>query len=265
VSHICSSRAQKKKPHEANRTEPNQTKQTTRQTKEHSYNNAVHKALLRLMQLCLTTKLTKARGVTKHMRSECRHPPPPWNQAHRRSTTSSFKPKSLRYMLLELRAHQRSSFAAATDKRKRQVHHNNTSSSPLYFILKLCVCVCVCVWAQASEILLMYWEMGAEAEEILRKMQSLSGKTCKILEDDLHGNAKTRSLCYKMPTFFSTTSLSLSLSLSGYGVQSSAKTTTAGVLVIRCRTNDAVVPGCRCTYYIRCIILVQRIGLSYCS
>jgi hypothetical protein len=145
VSHICSSRAQKKKPHEANRTEPNQTKQTTRQTKEHSYNNAVHKALLRLMQLCLTTKLTKARGVTKHMRSECRHPPPPWNQAHRRSTTSSFKPKSLRYMLLELRAHQRSSFAAATDKRKRQVHHNNTSSSPLYFILKLCVCVCVCV------------------------------------------------------------------------------------------------------------------------
>ncbi len=143
VSHIAALEHRRRNP--MRQTEPNRTKQTNRQTKEHSYNNAVHKALLRLMQLCLTTKLTKARGVTKHMRSECRHPPPPWNQAHRRSTTSSFKPKSLRYMLLELRAHQRSSFAAATDKRKRQVHHNNTSSSPLYFILKLCVCVCVCV------------------------------------------------------------------------------------------------------------------------
>lgn len=146
LSH-CSSRAQKKKPHEANRTKPNQT---NRQTKEHSYNNAVHKALLRLMQMCLTTKLTKARGVTKHMRSECRQPPPPWNQAHRRSTTSSFKPKSLRYLLLELRAHQRSSFAAATDKRKRQVHHNNTSSSPLYFILTLSLGLCLSLSVSSS-------------------------------------------------------------------------------------------------------------------
>lgn len=143
VSHIAALEHRRRNP--MRQIEPNQTKQTNGQTKEHSYNNAVHKALLRLMQLGLTTKLTKARGVTKHMRSESRHPPPPWNQAHRRSTTSSFKPKSLRYLLLELRAHQRSSFAAATDNRKRQVHHNNTSSSPLYFILTLSVCLCVCL------------------------------------------------------------------------------------------------------------------------